>query len=159
VSQNAVQMAEQGVPGPSPHRIVLIEDNPADTMLLRHALDEVGEPYMLEILTDGEAALRFVREHCRPNSAEPCLIVLDLHLPLHDGTTVLRAIRSEPDLAKVAVAVLTSSVSPAEKAEVLSLGVQAYRPKPMDLDDTFELARELVEICKQPVNSELLPTA
>src|SRR5687768_7283379 len=106
----------------------MIEDNPADTTLLRHALDEQREPFTLEILRDGESALQFVRDHCRER-AEPCLIILDLHLPRYDGATVLRAIRLEPSLAKVFVVVLTTMASPTEKAEVLALGVDSYRTK------------------------------
>ena len=147
---NISDQREQCAPAPVPSRIVLIEDNPADTLLLRHALNEAGEPYVLEVLADGEAALEFVREHCRTRSPQPCLIILDLHLPRYDGATILRAIRSEPDLAKVAVAVLTTSPCPAENAEeVLRLGVQAFRVKPMDLEDTFALARDLIRICKE----------
>ena len=136
-------------PGKSPHRIVIVEDNPADTVLLRHALDEQGEPYVLEVLTDGESALKFIRDHCRDCRPEPCLIVLDLHLPRYDGATVLRAIRSEPELANVRVVVLTSTASPDEKAEVIALGIQAYRLKPMTFDETLELARELIAICNR----------
>jgi CheY-like chemotaxis protein len=133
----------------SVHRIVVIEDNPSDTVLLRHALDEQNEPYVLEVLTDGESALNFVRDHCLGCRPEPCLIVLDMHLPRYDGATVLRAIRSEPELAPVKVVVLTSMASPAEKAEVIALGVELYRTKPMGWEDTLELARELIEICKR----------
>ena len=133
-----------------PHRLLLIEDNPADTMLLRTALDEQNDPYILEVLADGESALRYVREHCGRNSPEPCLIILDLHLPKHDGSTVLRAIRSEPELSHVAVAVLTSGASPTEEADVVALGVTLYCRKPMTYDDTVDLARELIEICRQP---------
>lgn len=131
----------------SPHRILLIEDSPADTVLLRHALDEQDEPYILEVLSDGETALRYIREHCGA-APEPCLIVLDLHLPRYDGTTVLRAIKSAPELSHVSTAVVTSSASPAEQAEVLQLGVSLYRTKPMDWSGTVELARELIGICK-----------
>jgi chemotaxis family two-component system response regulator Rcp1 len=138
--------------GKSPHRILVIEDNPADTALLRHALAEQAEPYHLEVLTDGEAALNFVRAQCGGACLpEPCLIVLDLHLPRYDGATVLRAIRSEPELAQVRVAILTTADSPAEKAEVLALGVQAYRRKPMNWDEMVDLACELIEICNQPL--------
>jgi two-component system response regulator len=133
-----------------PHHLLLIEDNSADTILLRQALDEQEDPYILEVLPDGETALRYVREQCRRNSPEPCLIILDLHLPRYDGSTVLRAIRTESELSHVAVAVVTSSVSPDEEAEVLALGVRLYRRKPMNYDDTVELARELIEICKEP---------
>jgi len=152
---NTSDQGKQCVPAQVPHRIVLVEDNPADTLLLRNALDDVGEPYVLEVFAKGEAALEFVREHCRTRSPQPCLIILDLHLPRYDGATILRAIRSEPELAKVAVAVLTASPSPAETAEVLRLGVQAFRAKPMNLEDTFALARDLIHICRtQPSRVE-----
>ena len=138
------------MPSRNPHHIVMIEDNPADTTLLRHALDEQGEPFTLQVLRDGESALQFVRDHCR-EQREPCLIILDLHLPRYDGATVLRAIRSEPELAKVYVVVLTTMASPTEKAEVFELGVDSYRTKPMNWDENLELARDLMDICNGTV--------
>ncbi len=129
------------------HRIVMIEDNPADTTLLRHALNEQGDPFTLEVLRDGESALQFVRDHCRDYRPEPCLIILDLHLPQYDGATILRAIRQEPELSKVHVVVLTTMASPAEKAEVIALGVESYRTKPMDWEENVALARDLISIC------------
>ena len=134
------------------HRILVIEDNPADTRLLRCALDECGDPYTLEVLADGEVALQFIRKHCHPDP-EPCLIVLDLHLPKYDGAVILRAIKSDPELAHVAVAVVTNTASPSEEAEVRALGVRLYRRKPIDWADMVSLARELVEICKTPTRS------
>lgn len=131
-----------------PHYIVVIDDNPGDTALLRHALDEQREPYHLEVLRDGEAAIAFVRDHCYNCRPEPCLIVLDLHLPRYDGAAVLRAIRAEPELAHVKVVILTSLASPQERAEILALGVDLYRNKPADWDGILELARQLVDICK-----------
>jgi CheY-like chemotaxis protein len=150
VSWNIRNPTPQGTPARVPPRIVLVEDNPADAALLRHALDEVGESYVLEVLADGEAALEFVREHCRSHSSQPCLIVLELYLPLQDGLTLLRAIRSEPRWANVAIAMLHSGASPAQEAEVLRLGVQMFRAKPMDLDGTFALARDLLHLCTFP---------
>jgi CheY-like chemotaxis protein len=78
------------------------------------------------------------------------LIVLDLHLPQCDGVTILRAIRSEPELASVNVVVLTSMASPKERAECLALGVESYRTKPMGWDETVVLAGELIAICNRP---------
>ena len=46
-------------------RIVIIEDNDGDIQLLRLALDEQEEDYELEILKDGEEALRFVQRMSR----------------------------------------------------------------------------------------------
>ena len=130
----------------NPHRILVIEDNPADVTLLRQALAAQNEPFVLEVLSDGEAALDFIRSHCTGPSSDPCLIVLDLHLPRYDGTAVLRAIRAEPGLAGVDVVVVTTIASPEEKEELLSLGVLGYRTKPMDWDGFVSLARDLMAI-------------
>ena len=72
-----------------PARILVIDDNALDIVLLRHALDQQGEDYELEILSDGEQALQFVHEHrTRVREPEPCVILLDLYLPVYDGMAV-----------------------------------------------------------------------
>jgi len=117
-----------------------MEDNPADVHLLRLALDHHGEEYKLNLLSDGEEAIRFVREQrTSPADPEPCVIILDLHLPRHDGKTVLRAIKHEPVLAHVHVVALSSLPSPSDEAEVLRLGARLCRAKPMDLDEWLAL--------------------
>jgi two-component system response regulator len=131
----------------SPYVIVVVEDNPADVTLLRQALNEQSEPVTLQVLRDGEAALEFVRSHRRSGAPQPCLILLDLHLPKYDGATVLRAIRSEPELAGVDIVAVTTVASPKEQDEVMSLGVQAYRTKPVNWEEILQFARELMAIC------------
>jgi CheY-like chemotaxis protein len=131
-------------------RIVVIEDNPGDIRLLRQALEDQQQPYTLEVLTDGESAIRFLSQHCT-GGHDPCLIVLDLHLPRYDGLDVLRAIRALPALNGVRVAVLTTSASPQEEAEVMKLGVSWYAKKPTNLDDFFDLGRTFLELCHDGV--------
>jgi two-component system response regulator len=125
-----------------------VEDNQADVFLLRHALDEHAQDYELEVLRDGGEALRFV-EHQRilDRDPTPCAIVLDLHLPKHDGAAVLKAIRDEPKLAHIHVVALTSFASPTEEKEVRELGIRLYRSKPTDLDEWINLAGDILAIC------------
>jgi len=135
---------------PSPAKIVMIEDNSADVFLLRHALDQHAELYLLDVLRDGEEAIEFVtRQRAAGSAAEPCVIVLDLHLPKHDGTTVLKAIRQEPALAFVHVVALTTLASPRDEQEVRDLGVRLYRAKPTLVEEWIKLAGEILEICKE----------
>jgi CheY-like chemotaxis protein len=76
-----------------PTRIVVIEDSDSDMMLLRLALDQQQEDYELEILKNGEEAMRFVQDHRKGvREPEPCAILLDLHLPIYDGIEILGAI-------------------------------------------------------------------
>jgi len=136
----------------NPGKILVIEDNPADVFLLRFALNHHKEEYVLELLRDGQEALRFIdQQRTFPDEPEPCVIVLDLNLPGHDGRAVLQAIRDEPLLAHVRVVALSSFVSPRDEAEIQRLGVRLYQAKPMKLDDWIVLAGEILAICHEPV--------
>src|ERR1700722_2651535 len=138
------------VKGSNPTRIVVVEDNSADVFLLRHALDHHAEEYVLDVLRDGEEAIEFVNQHSSASPQdEPCVIVLDLHLPKHDGTVVLKVIRQEPTLAMVHVVALTTLASPKDEQEVRDLGVRLYRAKPTLVEEWIKLAGEILEICRE----------
>jgi CheY-like chemotaxis protein len=131
-----------------PARILVIEDNAFDIVLLRHALDQQQEDYELEILSDGEAALRFVHEHrTHLQVLEPCVILLDLYLPAYDGMAVLRAIREAPALEHIHVVVWTALANSDQEIEITSMGALC-RKKSTFLKDLFELAAEIIAICK-----------
>jgi CheY-like chemotaxis protein len=134
--------------GESIPTIVLIEDNPNDVRLLQIAFGQCGQPYLLKVLADGEQALAYVTEHCAaPRSSPPCLIILDLHLPKYDGEAVLRAIREQPRLSHVRIAVLSTQASPREEERLRSSRLQLYRQKPLDFSGLLSLAEELLRLC------------
>jgi CheY-like chemotaxis protein len=140
-----------------PARILIIEDNPADVILLRVALDQHKEEYVIEVLRDGAEALAFVqRQRIEPEVHKPCVIVMDMHLPKHDGAAVLKAIRLTPALEHIHVVVLTGMSAPKDEAEVKRLGIRLYQPKPTNLDDWFALAGKILEICH---DQDVLTTA
>ena len=132
-------------------KILVIEDNLPDVEILRFALKEHGEPFELEILNDGEAALQFVREiESGVRAAEPCVILLDLHLPKQDGLTVLDAIREAPALRDIKVMVLTGGgTSPKKQDEIVARGA-VLRQKPADLSEFATLSREILDLCSAP---------
>ena len=134
----------------SPAKILMVEDNSADVFLLQHALNEHGEGYVLDVLDDGAKAIDFVDSQ-RPAGAktDPCVIVLDLHLPKQSGAAVLKAIRQEPALAHIQVIALTTLASPREEQEVRALGVRLYRSKPVVIDEWIKLAGEILEVCRE----------
>ena len=131
----------------NPARIVVVDDNTADVNLLRLALDQQNEPYILDVLQSSDEALRFVQEHRdglrRPH---PCVVLLDLHLPKYDGLAILRAIRQAPALAHLHVVVLSGMASPHERESIAALGA-IFRQKPFDLNDYMELGAEVLSLC------------
>ena len=142
----------------SPARILVIEDNPGDVFLLRHALEAVGEHFELKVLADGEEALKFVQEHrLGLPPPDPCVIVLDLHLPKYDGMVVLRAIKRAPALEHIDVLVLSGLVSDKEMQELLTLGIQSHSRKPSTLAEFQALAEEIMALCKKGLERALEP--
>lgn len=124
--------------------ILVVEDNPSDIFLLRRALVAAqGENFNLEIAPDGERALQLIRS---PNGSQPCVILLDLHIPKHDGFEILKAIRQSPELNRTHVMVTTNAASPQEETELRRMGAD-YRLKPRDLGEFAKLASDLMTIC------------
>jgi CheY-like chemotaxis protein len=132
----------------TPARILVVDDNTADVKLLRVGLDRHGEEYVLEVLENGEEALRFVRNHREGSlDAEPCVILLDLHLPRYDGIAILEAIKKAPVLAHIQVLILSGLATPGEKDKIANMGA-VYRRKPFSLNEYFDLAAEIFAICQ-----------
>lgn len=131
----------------NPARIVVVDDNSADVNLLRLALEEQNEPFELDVLQTAEEALVFVENHRHRSGAfQPCVILLDLHLPKYDGLAILRAIRQAPALAHIHVVILSGMATPSEKEKIAAMGA-VYRQKPFDLNDYMELGAEIIALC------------
>jgi chemotaxis family two-component system response regulator Rcp1 len=128
----------------NPVRILLIEDNPADAYLLQEALKHHGVTFEIKNLVDGEQGMNYVR---RPEpfaeEARPDVIIIDLNLPKVEGSEVLRAARSRPDLANTPVVILTSSDSLEERQTAARLGATLYLKKPTNLDAFLDIGRQL----------------
>lgn len=88
--------------------ILVVEDNAADVSLLRIALDSQREEYDLTVLRDGEEALRFVEKRTALGTREPCVILLDLHLPKYDGMEILRALKETASPTHLNILMLSS---------------------------------------------------
>jgi len=128
---------------------VVIEDNPADVKLLKQAFNDVGAPYQLKVITDGEAALQFIADQVSGTDQLPCLMIVDLHLPRYEGTVILETIQQQPSLASVKLAVLTTVASPAQEAALEAFGVHLYRRKPLEWTEFCQLGQELMALCHE----------
>lgn len=121
-------------------RILVVEDNPMDVELLRWALDTASVSCELTVIKDGGDAIEFAHQKGRYAAARtPDLAILDLNLPRNDGIEVLEAMRSNPLFARVPVLILSTSLTPRERAKTQVFGVGRYMTKPSDLDEYMKL--------------------
>src|SRR4051812_45698186 len=99
----------------TPARIVLVEDNPADVLLIELALKENGISYELTRFATGVDAVRCL---CQPDAGTlpiPDAILLDLNTPRSDGFEVLIKFKKTPRFASVPIAIITSSRAASDK--------------------------------------------
>jgi len=127
--------------------IVVVEDNPADVLLIRKALEEKGIKCELTCFDNGETALKNLSQQGR---LLPDLILLDLQLPKADGVEVLGKIRGMPRFSEVPVVILTSSESPSDVLRTERMGAARYIRKPLALEDFFtEVGRGVEEMLRE----------
>ncbi|MFI0151323.1 response regulator [Streptomyces lydicus] len=115
-----------------PYRVLLVEDDPADAMLIEDALVERGVARTLDQAVDGVAALEHLRD---PAKERPDLIVLDLNMPRMNGRELLAVLKDDPDLGSIPVVVLTTSAAPDDINDAYRQHANAYVTKPVNLDD------------------------
>ena len=125
-------------------RILLVEDNLGDILLLNEAFKEGGIAAELKVVGNGEEALEFLRGEGKYEGEHlPDLILLDLNLPRMDGRTLLRRLKSAPDLRSIPVIVLSSSNLPTDIRESYDMAASCYIVKPKDLGGFFEIGKNL----------------
>ena len=128
----------------TPIEILLVEDSPSDIDLTREALDDTRVHNNLSVVTDGVEALAFLRREGQYAEApHPDLILLDLNLPKKDGREVLAEIKSDPNLRRFPVVVLTTSGAEQDIVESYNLHANCYVRKHVDLDAFVEVVRSI----------------
>jgi CheY-like chemotaxis protein len=116
--------------------ILLVEDNPADVRLTVEALRGAKVANHLHVVSDGEAAIDFLRRRGPyVDAARPDIVLLDLNLPRLDGRDVLGDIKSDPELGTIPILVLTSSAAEADIARSYELHANCFISKPVDFTE------------------------
>jgi CheY-like chemotaxis protein len=129
-----------------PIEILLVEDNPGDVDLTREALEGSKINNMLHVVVNGEEAIAFLQQKGKyTNAPRPDLVLLDLNLPRMDGREVLNKIKSNDDLKRIPVVVLTSSKDEEDILKAYNLHANCFITKPMDLGQFVKVVHTIEE--------------
>ncbi|MEO8368860.1 MAG: response regulator [Candidatus Solibacter sp.] len=130
-------------------RVLVIEDSRSDVFLIREALESAGVVADIDVVHDGQAALRFLEE-----GALPALVLLDLNLPKYSGSEILRHIRNSLRTRDLVVLVVTSSALSQDREELTALGFDAYFQKPSDYEGFLKLGPIVKGLLERPLLCE-----
>ena len=126
-------------------RLLLVEDNVADTHLVIEALQDCAVPTQVVVVSDGLQALAYLRrEDQYADVALPDLLLLDLNMPKKSGREVLVEIKSDQALKHIPVIIFTSSEADHEVLLAYRHGASCYLVKPYQLESYFSLLQECI---------------
>lgn len=126
--------------------ILLVEDNPKDLELTLVALERSLLANDIVTARDGAEALDWLLcrgIHAQRTSGDPAVVLLDLKLPKVDGLEVLKRVKSDEELRRVPVVMLTASREESDLVKSYELGVNAFVVKPVDFQEFFKAIRDL----------------
>lgn len=120
--------------------ILLVEDDQVDTMTVKRALKEIHVTNPLVHLENGEEAVHYLQDSKRE---KPCIILLDLNMPIMNGIEFLQVVKHDDQLRRIPVVVLTTSEEQQDKVNSFNLGVAGYMAKPVDYRQFVEVMRSI----------------
>lgn len=124
------------------HDVVVVEDDPAVSELLVHALGTRG--YEVVVVEDGEEAHR--RLAAESADLFPRVILLDVELPALNGLDLLRQLKRHGVLERTRVVMLTGRAGEAEVIEALRLGASDHVAKPFSIPELLERVRGAIAV-------------
>ena len=126
-------------------RVLLVEDNDLNQQVAGEMLQDVG--FVVDIADNGQIALDKVQSALAARSAvEPAydMVLMDMQMPVMDGVTATRALRTNPALADMPILAMTANAMQADRERCLEAGMQDFVTKPIEPEALWQaLARWL----------------
>jgi CheY-like chemotaxis protein len=142
-----------------PIEILMADDDPEDCMLVKDAWHESRLVNNLNFVEDGEALMDYLFHRDKysdpASSPTPDLILLDLNMPRKDGREALKEIKSNPELRRIPVVILTTSKEEADILSTYDLGANSFIKKPVTFESLVDVVKTLAKYWFQIV--ELVP--
>jgi CheY-like chemotaxis protein len=130
-----------------PITILMADDDADDRRLTQEALEEGRLINEVRFVDNGEELMDYLRRQGKfappAETPRPGLILLDLNMPRKDGRTVLKEIKSDPELRQIPVVVLTTSKADEDVYKSYDLGVNSYIVKPVTFEALVDILQTL----------------
>ena len=125
--------------------ILWADDDIDDLMLMRDVLQDLGDVYNISEVHNGQQALDYLQE-AKKNKELPCLIILDMNMPILDGKETLAKLKKDEELKHIPVVFFTTSNSQVDKLYCQLNGVEMIT-KPPRYASLKEAVLRLLNFC------------
>ena len=138
--------------------LLVVDDNPSHVEFVEHALrshQSHGASFKISNAFNGGDALQALKREGRHKDGVPVdLVLLDISMPGDDGFSVLRAIRTDPEITKTPVIMVTCSTAPEDRELAFREHANSYFVKPNELNEFVDSIQYIVDywtrVCELP---------
>jgi two-component system sensor histidine kinase/response regulator len=110
-------------------RVLLVEDNELNQEVAMGLLETTH--MTIDVADDGEIAVRMVGEH------DYDLVLMDMQMPVMDGISATKAIRSNPRFSALPIVAMTANAMEGDRERCLQAGMNDHVSKPIDPDALY----------------------
>ena len=135
---------------PNRHTIVYAEDDLDDLFILQQAFKKHDHIEVIHAL-DGKKAMHIL-EKMAAEKVLPCLVILDINMPVMNGREALQAIRHHKGLSKLPVVLFSTSSSASDK-QFAETYEALLITKPVDFGNLEVIVEQFIERCNFEINN------
>lgn len=128
-----------------PFNIIIADDDSADRLLFKEALEELKLTPTVHTVENGMELMAYLNDK---NTIVPNLIFLDLNMPLKNGLECLKEIRSNENLKDVSIAIYSTSDNASDIDDTFLNGANIYITKPKDFNILKQLLSKAVSTAR-----------
>ncbi|HUC82149.1 MAG TPA: response regulator [Flavisolibacter sp.] len=139
-------------PLPAKSLVLYADDDPDDRLLVGEAFQAYAQTIDLVTFPDGVSLLRFVER--RNAFPAPCLIILDINMPMLNGKETLKQLRGLDHMADVPAVLFTTSTLPAEAAFARAHKA-GFLTKPLDEGQMIDVIDQFIDHCGEETKKQI----
>jgi two-component system sensor histidine kinase/response regulator len=140
------EMKHEKLPEAKEAKLLLVEDNQINQQVAKEILEQEG--FEVVIATDGLDAVQKI------STSRFDAVLMDLQMPVMDGYEATRIIRSELQFDDLPIIAMTAHAMGDVKDKCLSVGMNGYVVKPIDVDELMTHLQAIVKPKTQQISSD-----
>jgi CheY-like chemotaxis protein len=127
---------------------MMIDDDEEDKRIIREAPRELNIGDVTTYVSNGQEALSRLDNDYLKKQHLPSLAVLDLNMPLMNGTAVLGKLKADQRFCNIPVIIYSTSIDPFEKDKCMQLGAQTYITKLISIGESLRTVEIFLSFCQ-----------
>ena len=131
---------------PKHNSILVVDDDREDHFILQEYFSDADLSHCLQFSANGKAAIDLLEG--LPNDSLPEVIVLDLNMPILNGTQTLLQLKRSPRYKAIPIIIYSTSENESDKRKCLSYGAADFLIKPSTYDAGMKIVNYLISIIK-----------